>query len=116
LFDKASGQTKAIAATSVARVLAAVRGLHNFWLVEGSAENDEPGSRGETPKNSASICRAKALSVSQVEALLDAAGPSSGFEVVRVPHLRMVPLLCETGALLELPHATGWSGERTGGA
>ena len=63
---------KPIAATSVARVLAAVRGLHNFWMVEGLAENDVAHAV-KPPKTPRRL--PKALSLSQVELLLAAAGP-----------------------------------------
>ncbi|MEO0024897.1 MAG: Tyrosine recombinase XerD [Actinomycetota bacterium] len=66
---------KPIAATSVARMLAAVRGLHNFWLVEGLAENDVAHAV-KPPKTPRRL--PKALSLSQVEALLAAAGPEPG--------------------------------------
>ena len=73
--SKDGSTTKPIAATSVARMLAAVRGLHNFWLVEGLAENDVAHAV-KPPKTPRRL--PKALSLSQVEALLAAAGPEPG--------------------------------------
>ena len=89
---------KPIAATSVARVLAAVRGLHNFWMVEGLAENDVAHAV-KPPKTPRRL--PKALSLSQVELLLAAAGPEPGAsEEVDLMRLR-------DRALVELLYATG---------
>ena len=89
---------KPIAATSVARVLAAVRGLHNFWMVEGLAENDVAHAV-KPPKTPRRL--PKALSLSQVELLLAAAGPEpSKAEEVDLMRLR-------DRALVELLYATG---------
>ncbi|MEY4367489.1 MAG: hypothetical protein RLZ28_904 [Actinomycetota bacterium] len=89
---------KPIAATSVARVLAAVRGLHNFWMVEGLAENDVAHAV-KPPKTPRRL--PKALSLSQVELLLAAAGPEPGTaEEVDLMRLR-------DRALVELLYATG---------
>jgi len=89
---------KPIAATSVARVLAAVRGLHNFWMVEGLAEIDVAHAV-KPPKTPRRL--PKALSLSQVELLLAAAGPEPGAsEEVDLMRLR-------DRALVELLYATG---------
>ena len=90
--------TKPIAATSVARVLAAVRGLHNFWLVEGLAENDVAHAV-KPPKTPRRL--PKALSLSQVESLLAAAGPEPGtseeIDLMRLRDRALVELLYATG-------------------
>jgi integrase/recombinase XerD len=92
---------KPIAATSVARMLAAVRGLHNFWLVEGLAENDVAHAV-KPPKTPRRL--PKALSLSQVEALLAAAGPEPGnsesaaaSDLMRLRDRALVELLYATG-------------------
>ena len=101
--SKDGSTTKPIAATSVARMLAAVRGLHNFWLVEGLAENDVAHAV-KPPKTPRRL--PKALSLSQVEALLAAAGPEPGAGLggaEATPDLMRL----RDRALVELLYATG---------
>ncbi|GAB3604474.1 site-specific tyrosine recombinase XerD [Microbacterium aureliae] len=91
-----------IAATSLARLQSSVRGWHRFLVVEGLEEAD-PASRLRPPKLPRRL--PKALTIEQVETLLDAAGPagadsaaSGGDEVLAALRDR---------ALLELLYATG---------
>ena len=98
-----------IAATSVARMLAAVRGLHNFWLIEGLADNDVAHAV-KPPKTPRRL--PKALSLSQVEALLAAAGPEAGLESTGAAEAASesgaVDLMrLRDRALVELLYATG---------
>jgi integrase/recombinase XerD len=103
--SKDGSSVKPIAATSVARMLAAVRGLHNFWLVEGLAENDVAHAV-KPPKTPRRL--PKALSLSQVEALLAAAGPEPGAEPKTSAPLSAVDLMrLRDRALVELLYATG---------
>lgn len=79
------------AASSLARLQSSVRGLHRFLVREGAAQ-DEPTARLRPPKPPKRL--PKALSVSQVEALIDAP-PSDE------------PIGMRDRALLELLYATG---------
>jgi integrase/recombinase XerD len=96
--------SKPIAATSVARMLAAVRGLHNFWLVEGLAENDVAHAV-KPPKTPRRL--PKALSLSQVEALLAAAGPEAGQLAGAAGEAAVELMRLRDRALVELLYATG---------
>jgi len=89
-----------LVASSIARILAAVRGLHRFLLLEGVLEHDV-ASTTKPPKLPKRL--PKAITVSQVESLLDAAGPdpfgdSDGAELVRVRDRALLELLYATGA------------------
>jgi len=88
-----------IAATSVARMLAAVRGLHHFWLIEGLAENDVAHAV-KPPKTPRRL--PKALSLSQVEALLAAAGPEAGLEATSAQADTESGAASESGAAVDL--------------
>lgn len=81
-----------LAASSVARACAAIRGLHRFALREGLT-TDDPAARLEAPRMPGRL--PKALSVPQVGALLDAA------------HLGDSPVQLRDAALLEFLYATG---------
>ncbi|MDQ3782506.1 MAG: tyrosine recombinase [Actinomycetota bacterium] len=61
-------------AATVARKIAAVRGLHRFLVAEDLTEVDAAGSV-ETPRRNPSL--PKALAIDQVEALLEAPDPST---------------------------------------
>ena len=93
--------TKGLVAASVARVLAAVRGLHKFLLLEGMVETDVSASV-KPPK--APKLLPKAISVSEIERLLKAAGPdpddASGLaiDLIRVRDRAILELLYATGA------------------
>lgn len=61
------------AASSLARLQSSVRGLHRFLAREG-IESDDPSTRLRPPKLPRRL--PKALTIAQVERLLDAAGPA----------------------------------------
>lgn len=88
-----------LVASSVARVMASVRGLHRFWLLEGITANDVSAvvKPPKTPKR-----LPKAIGIDQIERLMDAAGPAPDTEgdVANLVRLR-------DRALLELLYATG---------
>lgn len=86
------------AATSLARLQSSVRGLHRFLVREGICV-DDPTARLRPPKTPQRL--PKALSIDQVVALLDAAGPEPG-EQVETDVIRL-----RDRALLELLYATG---------
>lgn len=87
-------------ATSVARVLSGVRGLHRFWLMEQITTNDV--SATIKPPNPAKRLP-KAIPLSDVEKLLAAAGPEPGDEAA----IALDPIRVRDRALLELLYATG---------
>lgn len=89
-----------LVASSIARILAAVRGLHRFLVLEGVIEHDV-ASTTKPPKLPKRL--PKAITVSQVEALLDASGPDpfgevDAHELVRVRDRALLELLYATGA------------------
>lgn len=84
-------------ASSSARILAAVRGLHKFLVLEGLTEQD-PAGKVKPPKLPKRL--PKALTIEQVERLLQAAGPEPDDETAD-------PLRLRDRALLELLYATG---------
>lgn len=95
--DRAGAEPRP-AATSLARLQSSVRGLHRFLAREGVAA-DDPTRRLRPPKTPQRL--PKALTIDQVEALLDAAGPAPG-AAVDTDLLRL-----RDRALLELLYATG---------
>lgn len=88
------------AASSLARLQSSVRGLHRFLVREGRAD-DDPSGRLRPPKAPRRL--PKALSIAQVEQLLDAAGPTPGSEDATAAD----PSAVRDRALLELLYATG---------
>ncbi|WP_336633398.1 MULTISPECIES: site-specific tyrosine recombinase XerD [unclassified Microbacterium] len=86
------------ASTSLARLQSSVRGLHRFLVREGHGSVD-PTDRLRPPKAPQRL--PKALSITQIEALLDAAGPAPG-DAVETDLVRL-----RDRALLELLYATG---------
>ena len=80
-----------LSATSVARVLAGVRGLHKYWLLENLTKAD-PAASVKPPKAPRRL--PKAITVSQVEDLLNAVGGDD-------------PIAVRDRAILELLYATG---------
>lgn len=80
-----------LSATSVARVLAGVRGIHKYWLLE-NLTNSDPAATIKPPKAPRRL--PKAITVDQVEALLNAVGGED-------------PILVRDRAILELLYATG---------
>jgi integrase/recombinase XerD len=81
-----------LSATSVARVLAGVRGIHKYWLLE-NLTNDDPAALVKPPKAPRRL--PKAITVDQVEALLNAVG---GDDPVQVRDRAILELLYATGA------------------
>jgi integrase/recombinase XerD len=92
-------QARGLASSSVARMLAAVRGLHKFLLTENQIGQDV-ASAVKPPKASRRL--PKAISVEEVERLLDAAGPaaeaSDPVSSIRVRDRALLELLYATGA------------------
>lgn len=92
---------KGMVATSVARILAAVRGFHKFMLFEGICENDV-AAQVKPPKAPRRL--PKAISVAEIERLLKASGPEPddisgvGADLVRVRDRAILELLYATGA------------------
>ena len=88
-----------LAATSVARIVSAVRGLHRYWLIDGVTRNDN-AVLVRPPKTPRRL--PKAITISQVLSLLDAAGPEPGAEGANSEPIRI-----RDRAILELLYATG---------
>ncbi len=91
---------KLMVATSVARTLAAVRGLHKFLLFEGTVETDVAATV-KPPKAPRRL--PKAISIQEVERLLKASGPepddvSGAADLIRVRDRAILELLYATGA------------------
>ena len=102
--DRASAQPP-VAASSLARLQSSVRGLHRFLAREGIEEAD-PSARLRPPKQPRRL--PKALTIDQVEALLDAAGPAPATGQQPAPGAAAGDLLgLRDRALLELLYATG---------
>jgi len=97
--ERASAEP-APAASSVARLQSSVRGLHRFLAREG-IEPDDPTGRLKPPKAARRL--PKALTIDQVERLLDAAGPVAGSAAASSDEL----IGLRDRALLELLYATG---------
>ena len=90
-------QRSGLKMSSVARTLAAVRGLHRFLLTEGITTAD-PASRVRRPKLPMRL--PKALTVADIERLLDASGPEPEAEAPN-------PVALRDRAIVELLYATG---------
>ena len=92
---------KGLVATSVARILAAVRGFHKFMLFEGISDNDVSAAV-KPPKAPKRL--PKAISIQEIESLLKASGPEpddvSGVaaDLIRVRDRAILELLYATGA------------------
>lgn len=87
-------------ASSVARLLAGVRGWHKYLLIEGLIGADN-AHKVQPPKAARRL--PKAISVDQVVDLLKAAGPEPFDESTAQPD----PILLRDRAILELLYATG---------
>lgn len=87
-------------ASSVARVLSGVRGLHRFWLMEQVTVNDVAATI--KPPNTAKRLP-KAISLTNIEKLLAAAGPDPSDDDAAA----LDPIRVRDRALLELLYATG---------
>ncbi|MEO0049501.1 MAG: hypothetical protein RL556_833 [Actinomycetota bacterium] len=97
-FVQELGATKK--ATSVARTLAAVRGWHRYLMLESIVAND---TSHEVKPPKAAQRLPKAISIAQVEQILDAAGPDPMADIdYQVDQMRL-----RDRALLELLYATG---------
>lgn len=98
-----AGAVPAPAATSLARLQSSVRGFHRFLAREGLTP-DDPSAKLRPPKTPQRL--PKALTIDQVEALLDGAGPAPGEAggetgedgLVRVRDRALLELLYATGA------------------
>jgi integrase/recombinase XerD len=102
--ERASAQPP-VAASSLARLQSSVRGLHRFLAREG-IESADPSARLRPPKQPRRL--PKALTIDQVEALLDAAGPAPATGTVPAPGAAPGDLVgMRDRALLELLYATG---------
>lgn len=93
-----------VAASSLARLQSSVRGLHRFLAREG-IESSDPSARLRPPKQPRRL--PKALTIDQVESLLDAAGPAPALPdgAAGAPAGDLIGL--RDRALLELLYATG---------
>ena len=87
----------ALAISSAARAVIAVRGLHAFAVAQGLADTDPAR---EVPPPSPPRRLPKAITIEDVERLLDAAGPGPD-------HLSAEPRLLRDRALLEFLYGTG---------
>ena len=87
------------ASSSLARLQSSVRGLHRFLTREGIEDHD-PTGRLRPPKAARRL--PKALTIDQVERLLDAAGPEAGepdaSELIGLRDRALLELLYATGA------------------
>jgi integrase/recombinase XerD len=90
----------ALSSNSVARMLAGVRGLHKFWLFESITVGD-PSSMVKPPKLPKRL--PKAITISEVEKLIEASGPDPKSLDAGEPDLARV----RDRAILELLYATG---------
>lgn len=91
---------KGLVATSVARILAAVRGFHKFMLFEGISDNDVSAAV-KPPKAPKRL--PKAISIQEIEILLKASGPepddiAGAVDIIRVRDRAILELLYATGA------------------
>ena len=97
-FGQGLTQLKGFAPTSVARVLAAVRGLHRYHLLEGTVDRDVAAAV-KPPKEPRRL--PKAITIEEVERLLAAAGPDAASAVtgsdVKLRDRALVELLYATG-------------------
>lgn len=97
--------TSGLISSSVARVLAGVRGLHKFWLLENVTPGDVAAAV-KPPKSSRNL--PKAITVDQIEKLLAASGPDPSLTDAVDPGATAAdPVRVRDRALLELLYATG---------
>lgn len=92
--------TSGLSSSSVARVLAGVRGLHKFWLLENITAGDVAAAV-KPPKSPRNL--PKAITVDQIEKLLAASGPDPADENAMAAD----PVRVRDRAMLELLYATG---------
>ena len=99
-FGESLRSRHALKSSSVARVLSAVRSFHKFTVIEGLTEVD-PAALVKPPKTPRNL--PKAITLSEVELLLSAAGPDADDETAITAN----PVRLRDRALLELLYATG---------
>ena len=99
-FAESLKVTSGLISSSVARVLAGVRGLHKFWLLENITPGDVAAAV-KPPKSPRNL--PKAITVEQIEKLLAAAGPDPADESAMAAD----PVRVRDRAMLELLYATG---------
>ena len=99
-FAESLKVTSGLISSSVARVLAGVRGLHKFWLLENITAGDVAAAV-KPPKSPRNL--PKAITVEQIEKLLAAAGPDPADENAMAAD----PVRVRDRAMLELLYATG---------
>mgnify|MGYP000140186054 CR=1 FL=1 len=97
-YAQSLSQSRGMASSSVARMLAAVRGIHKFMLQENILQSDVAAAV-KPPKSARRL--PKAISLDEVEKLLEAAGPDPE-AVDSIASIRL-----RDRALLELLYATG---------
>jgi integrase/recombinase XerD len=98
-FAQSLSLKRGLVSSSIARILAAVRGLHKYLLQENHLSNDV-AANVKPPKAARRL--PKAITVAQVEALLSASGPepdsSDAVASIRVRDRALLELLYATGA------------------
>jgi integrase/recombinase XerD len=100
-FAQSLVSQKGLVATSVARILAAVRGFHKFMLFEGISDYDVSAAV-KPPKAPKRL--PKAISIQEIEILLKASGPEpddvsgTAADIIRVRDRAILELLYATGA------------------
>jgi integrase/recombinase XerD len=100
-YLKSISESGSLASNSVARMLAGIRGLHKFWLFESITEGD-PSSTVKPPKLPKRL--PKAISVFEIEKLIEASGPDpetedpTSVDMARVRNRAILELLYATGA------------------
>jgi integrase/recombinase XerD len=100
-YLKSIAESGVLASNSVARMLAGVRGLHKFWLFESITTGD-PSARIKPPKLPKRL--PKAISIFDVEKLINASGPdpetedATALDMARVRNRAILELLYATGA------------------
>jgi integrase/recombinase XerD len=104
-FAESLKVTSGLISSSVARVLAGVRGLHKFWLIENVTPGDV-ASAVKPPKSPRNL--PKAITVDQIEKLLAASGPDpAAIETGGPDGIAANPVRVRDRAMLELLYATG---------
>jgi len=98
-YSQSLSQLRGLSSSSIARMLAAVRGLHKYLMSENQVAQDV-ASTIKPPKASRRL--PKAISVAEIERLLEAAGPAAeaadAVASVRVRDRALLELLYATGA------------------
>lgn len=104
-FAESLKVTSGLISSSVARVLAGVRGLHKFWLLENVTPGDVAAAV-KPPKSPRNL--PKAITVDQIEKLLAASGPDPSAIAGGGPDgIAADPVRVRDRAMLELLYATG---------